>query len=164
MKPFVVLVEHGGTPARSWPVLRRSRVSSAPSRRRRGLAASGDSLVEAFPDVDGAAQGIRRSSARSTPSSRAPTRPSVASPPRTATSSQRSTRNFPYVLAFVVLLTVILLTRAFRSLVLPMKAAILNLLSLAAAYGIIVFIFQQGHGSETIWGVQRPSRSSPGSR
>src|SRR6266545_1776517 len=61
--------------------------------------------------------------------------------------------NFPYLLAFVVLLTYILLARAFRSLVLPLKAVILNLVSLAAAYGIIVFIFQQGHGSDAIWGV-----------
>ncbi len=61
--------------------------------------------------------------------------------------------NFPYVLGFVVLLTFILLARAFRSLVLPLKAAILNLVSLGAAFGIIVFIFQQGHGSEAIWSV-----------
>jgi len=61
--------------------------------------------------------------------------------------------NFPYVLGFVVLLTFILLARAFRSLVLPLKAVVLNLVSLAAAYGIIVFIFQKGHGSEAIWGV-----------
>jgi len=60
---------------------------------------------------------------------------------------------FPYVLAFVILLTFLLLMRAFRSVVLPLKAVILNLLSLGAAYGIIVFIFQWGHGSEAIWGV-----------
>ena len=57
------------------------------------------------------------------------------------------------MLGFVVLLTFILLARAFRSLVLPLKAVILNLVSLAAAYGIIVFIFQEGHGSEAIWNV-----------
>jgi RND superfamily putative drug exporter len=45
------------------------------------------------------------------------------------------------------------LTRAFRSLLLPLKAVILNLVSLTAAYGIIVFIFQMGHGSNAIWGV-----------
>jgi putative drug exporter of the RND superfamily len=61
--------------------------------------------------------------------------------------------NFPYVLAFVIVLTLILLARAFRSVVLALKAALLNLISLAAAYGIIVFIFQKGHGSETIWGI-----------
>ena len=60
---------------------------------------------------------------------------------------------FPYVLAFVILLTFLLLMRAFRSVVLPLKAVILNLISLGAAYGIIVFIFQWGHGSDAIWGV-----------
>ena len=46
-----------------------------------------------------------------------------------------------------------LLARAFRSLILPFKAVVLNLVSLAAAYGIVVFIFQDGHGSHAIWGV-----------
>src|SRR5205823_4460808 len=41
--------------------------------------------------------------------------------------------NFPYVLAFVIVLTLILLARAFRSIVLAFKAALLNLVSLAAA-------------------------------
>jgi putative drug exporter of the RND superfamily len=53
----------------------------------------------------------------------------------------------------VILLTFVLLMRAFRSIVLPLKAVILNLISLGAAYGIIVFIFQWGHGSDAIWGV-----------
>jgi RND superfamily putative drug exporter len=61
---------------------------------------------------------------------------------------------FPYVLLFVLVLTFVLLMRAFRSVVLPVKAVILNLVSLGAAYGIVVFIFQDGHGSEAIWDVQ----------
>ena len=61
---------------------------------------------------------------------------------------------FPYVLLFVLILTFVLLMRAFRSVVLPLKAVILNLVSLAAAYGIVVFVFQDGHGSEAIWNVQ----------
>jgi len=61
---------------------------------------------------------------------------------------------FPYVLLFVLVLTFVLLMRAFRSVVLPLKAVILNLVSLAAAYGIVVFIFQDGHGSDAIWNVQ----------
>src|SRR5205085_6453510 len=60
--------------------------------------------------------------------------------------------SFPYALGLVLLLTLILLTRAFRSIVLAVKAVLLNLLSLAAAFGIVVFIFQQGHGS-SLWGV-----------
>ena len=62
--------------------------------------------------------------------------------------------NFPYVLGFVVLLTFLLLMRAFRSIVLAVKAVILNLISLGCALGVVVFIFQQGHGSEAIWGIQ----------
>ena len=61
--------------------------------------------------------------------------------------------SFPWVLAFVVALTFILLMRAFRSVILPLKAVVLNLVSLLAAFGIIVFIFQKGHGSEAIWNV-----------
>src|SRR5205085_2838158 len=60
---------------------------------------------------------------------------------------------FPYVLAIVLLLTFVLLTRAFRSVVLAVKAVLLNLLSLAAAFGIVVLIFQQGHGS-SLWNVE----------
>jgi hypothetical protein len=37
---------------------------------------------------------------------------------------------------------------------LPLKAVVLDLISLGAACGIIVFIFQWGHGSETIWGAR----------
>jgi RND superfamily putative drug exporter len=61
--------------------------------------------------------------------------------------------SFPWVLTFVILITFILLMRAFRSIVLPLKAVVLNLVSLFAAFGIIVFIFQKGNGSEAIWNV-----------
>jgi putative drug exporter of the RND superfamily len=61
--------------------------------------------------------------------------------------------NFPLVLLFVIFLTYVLLLRAFKSLLLPLKAVLVNLVSLGAAYGIIVFIFQKGHGAEEIWNV-----------
>ena len=76
------------------------------------------------------------------------------SAPRSATSCTPSTATSRWVLLFVIVLTFILLTRAFRSIVLPLKAVILNLISLGCAYGVVVFIFQQGHGSEAIWNVQ----------
>ncbi|MDQ1671620.1 MAG: putative drug exporter of the superfamily, partial [Frankiaceae bacterium] len=60
--------------------------------------------------------------------------------------------SFPYVLGLVLLLTLVLLTRAFRSIVLAVKAVVLNLFSLAAAYGIVVLVFQQGHGS-SLWNI-----------
>lgn len=61
--------------------------------------------------------------------------------------------NFPIVLAIIAVITLILLTRALRSIVLAIKAVVLNLLSVGAAYGIIVFVWQMGHGSNTIWAV-----------
>jgi RND superfamily putative drug exporter len=62
--------------------------------------------------------------------------------------------NFPLLVALIALLTFILLARAFRSLILPLKAVLLNLLSVAAAWGLIVLVFQEGFGSDEIWGIE----------
>jgi uncharacterized membrane protein YdfJ with MMPL/SSD domain len=51
----------------------------------------------------------------------------------------------PYVFGFVLGLAFLLLLLTFRSIVIPIKAIVLNLLSVAAAYGILVWIFQEGH-------------------
>jgi uncharacterized membrane protein YdfJ with MMPL/SSD domain len=50
-----------------------------------------------------------------------------------------------WVFAFVLGLAFVLLLVTFRSIVIPVKAIVLNLLSVAAAYGLLVFIFQDGH-------------------
>ena len=61
--------------------------------------------------------------------------------------------DFPYVLAGLAVITFILLARAFRSLLLPLKAIALNLLSVGAVYGVLVLVWQDGHGAQTIWGL-----------
>jgi RND superfamily putative drug exporter len=48
---------------------------------------------------------------------------------------------FPWLVAGVLFLTYLLLLRAFRSLLLPLKAIVLNLLSIGAAYGLLVWVF-----------------------
>jgi len=53
--------------------------------------------------------------------------------------------NFPLVFAFVLGLAFLLLLLTFRSVVVPLTAIALNLLSVAASYGVLVWIFQQGH-------------------
>lgn len=53
----------------------------------------------------------------------------------------------PIVIAFVLTLSFILLTMVFRSIVIPVKAIIMNLLSVGAAYGLIVLVFQEGIGA-----------------
>jgi putative drug exporter of the RND superfamily len=163
--PHVILAERGATPralrqiaedvARSpgiWGA------SAPPSWRKDGVG-----LVEAFGTVDGNAR-----SARDTVSDlRHEVLPRAQGevgggvhltlggvPAETRDFISAVYGNFPYVLLFVLALTFILLMRAFRSLVLPAKAVFLNLVSLAAAYGIVVFVFQDGHGSDLIWGVQ----------
>ena len=62
------------------------------------------------------------------------------------------------MLTLICFLTFILLARAFRSLLLPLKAVLLNLLSVAAAWGLIVLVFQHGVGSDEIWGIE-PTRA-----
>ena len=54
--------------------------------------------------------------------------------------------SFPLLILFVLGVTFILLMRAFRSVLLPLKAVILNVLSVAAAYGLLVMVFQFGWG------------------
>ena len=61
--------------------------------------------------------------------------------------------NFPLMIALIAAITFILLARAFRSLVLPLKAVILNIVSVAAAWGVLQFVWQAGHGSDEIWGI-----------
>jgi putative drug exporter of the RND superfamily len=60
---------------------------------------------------------------------------------------------FPLMLAAVALVTFVMLARAFRSLLLSLKAIVLNLLSIGAAYGVLVLVWQQGHGSQAVWGI-----------
>jgi RND superfamily putative drug exporter len=52
----------------------------------------------------------------------------------------------PLMIAIVVLLSFIVLMLAFHSAVIPIKAAVMNLLSVGAAYGVVTFVFQEGHG------------------
>jgi putative drug exporter of the RND superfamily len=62
--------------------------------------------------------------------------------------------SFPLMIALITITTFILLARAFRSLLLPAKAIVLNVLSIAAAWGVLVLVWQHGYGSEAIWDIQ----------
>ena len=52
---------------------------------------------------------------------------------------------FPLAILFVVLVIFLILALAFRSVLLPLKAVLMNFLSVIAAYGVTVFVFQEGH-------------------
>jgi uncharacterized membrane protein YdfJ with MMPL/SSD domain len=60
------------------------------------------------------------------------------------------TSRAPLVFLFVLSLAFILLLVTFRSIVVPIKAIVLNLLSVGAAYGILVLVFQDGHGARLL--------------
>jgi RND superfamily putative drug exporter len=151
MKPLDVLVENGGNPhaivAKLHGVPGVVGATAPPSWHR-----GSDSLVEAFPAIDGAAPGIQGIVDRANDALKGTdgTLTGVAAVDRDFLHALFG--NIPYVLAFVLTLTLILLARAFRSVVLPIKAVLLNLVSLAAAFGIIVIIFQNGHGS-SLWNI-----------
>ncbi len=57
---------------------------------------------------------------------------------------------FPYVALVIVVATYCVLLFLFRSVILPLKAILINTLSIAASYGALVFIFQQGHFSNVL--------------
>ncbi len=166
MKPFQILVEGEATPAKLKSVVSTVAATpgvagaAAPEQWRRG----GTAIVEAFPAADGATRSMRPVISNlqdnvlpglQSGGSRV-TLGGVAAEDRDFVHAVYG--NFPYVLLFVIVLTYILLARAFRSLILPLKAVLLNLVSLGAAFGIVVFIFQIGHGSQAIWGVH-PTQS-----
>jgi RND superfamily putative drug exporter len=151
MKPFDVLVEHGADPSAVAAKLKHVDgivgATSPP-----GWQRGPNAIVEAFPAVDGAAPGIQAIIDRTNTTLQG-TGATLGGVPAVDRDFVHAVYgNFPYVLAFVLILTLVLLMRAFRSIVLPIKAAILNLLSLGAAFGIVVFIFQWGHGS-SLWNI-----------
>jgi putative drug exporter of the RND superfamily len=151
MKPFIVLVEHDGNPQAIAVKMRGVDGivgATAPAAWHSGQ----DSLVEAFPAIDGAAPGIQGIINRTNDTLQGTDGTLGGVPAVDRDFVHAVYGNFPYVLAFVMALTLILLTRAFRSIVLPIKAVILNLASLGAAFGIVVFIFQMGHGS-SLWNI-----------
>jgi putative drug exporter of the RND superfamily len=165
--PYVVLVEKAATPealAHTVAILDETHGiwgSAAPPSWRKGDVG----LVEAFGTDDGSSRAARTtmSTLKSAflPRIRGDLAGGGKAPDLTLGGFAPESRDFvsavygkfPFVLLFVLILTYVLLARAFRSLVLPLKAVLLNLVSLGAAYGIIVFIFQDGHGSKAIWGL-----------
>ncbi|AUG82037.1 MmpL domain-containing protein [Kitasatospora sp. MMS16-BH015] len=60
--------------------------------------------------------------------------------------------SFPLLFGIVAVVTFLLLARGMRSILLPAKAVLLNMLSVAASYGLLVLVFQHGLGMHALWG------------
>ena len=159
----------GSAPARCCP----TRCSSTRPARRRSCrpSAAWTASTGPWPRPTGA-----RAARRSSRPSRSRTAPARAAGPWSATCAPRRARpdpsarlggqpaankdfidavygSFPLMIALISVITFVLLARAFRSLLLPAKAVLLNIVSVAAAWGVLEIVWQSGHGSDAIWGI-----------
>lgn len=116
--------------------------------------ADGDAVVEVFPRSDTNAQAGRDAVDA--------VRDAAAAQPATAVGGGTAETmdfidgvygSFPLMLALISVVTFVLLARAFRSIVLPVKAIAMNLLSVFAALGVMTLVWQHGVGTELLFGV-----------
>jgi putative drug exporter of the RND superfamily len=151
LSPFDTVVR-SGDPAAVVATLKRTdgvRSAIAPADWRRG----GTALISVIPTADGNSPAGRATLDRI----RAATSGDVVTGGEAAQSADFLDSvygNFPLVIALIAGLTFVLLARAFRSVVIPLKAVLLNLLSVGAAWGLIVIVWQHGWGSSAIWGIE----------
>jgi putative drug exporter of the RND superfamily len=119
----------------------------------------GTALVDAIPVADSASgEGeANLASVRETAHAAGPDVRVGGQPASTSDFIDAVYGSFPLMIALIAITTFILLARAFRSLLLPAKAILLNLLSFAAAWGALVLIWQKGYGSELIWDIEATS-------
>jgi RND superfamily putative drug exporter len=154
LSPFDALVRSGdaGAVAEALAGVEGVRSAAAPADWRR----DGTALVVAIPSADGNSAAGRETLDR--------LRETAQSLPAAVTIGGEAAQSadfidavyakFPLTIALISFLTFLLLARAFRSLLLPLKAVLLNLLSVAAAWGLIVLVYQHGVGSDELWGVE----------
>ncbi|MGH2441716.1 MAG: MMPL family transporter [Chloroflexota bacterium] len=156
LSPFEVLVQNGNPAAvaaqlQHLPGVRGAIAPTAASWHR-GTAA----LVDVLPNAD-ASSGAGRATVttvRQAVKGQAG-RVRVGGPgPLTADFISAVYGSFPLMIFVIALITFLLLARAFRSLLLPLKAIVLNVLSVAAAWGVMVLVWQDGFGSKPIFNIQ----------
>jgi RND superfamily putative drug exporter len=153
--PHEILVEDGADPQRVAAAIRGVEGihgAVAPAEWRRG----GSALVEAIqaPDSGSGAGGRTLAEVRDAAHAAGPGVRVGGEPAANADFVDAVYGSFPLMIGLIAITTFILLARAFRSLLLPAKAILLNILSVAAAWGVLVLVWQQGYGSEAIWGIQ----------
>lgn len=157
ISPFEVLVQGGDPAAVARRLARvsdvRGAIAPADPAWRRGSSA----LVDVFPNADASSSAGRDavSHIRDAAAGGRGQVVRVGGPgPLVADFISAVYGSFPLMIVLIALITFLLLVRAFRSLLLPLKAIVLNILSIAAAWGVLVFVWQYGYGSQAIWGIQ----------
>lgn len=117
--------------------------------------AQGRQVVDAFPRTDGSSSAGRAlvSDVRDAAHRAAPGTVVGGQPSQNHDFISAVYGSFPLMIALIAVLTFLLLARAFRSLLLPLKAVVLNVVSVGAAWGVMELVWQEGHGSDFIWGI-----------
>jgi RND superfamily putative drug exporter len=117
--------------------------------------AGGTALVEAFPVADGSSSAGRDlvGQVRGAVHEASPQAQLGGQPSQNHDFIDAVYGGFPLMIALIAVITFVLLARAFRSLLLPLKAVLLNVVSVAAAWGVLQLVWQEGHGSQAIWGI-----------
>ena len=165
--PHEMLDRRRTDPAPVAAAQRGSTASTAPSRPGPDWRRDGTAIVDAFPVPTAATtRAATRSRACATP----PTRPAPdvrvgGQPAANADFIDAVYGSFPLMIALIAITTFILLARAFRSLLLPLKAILLNILSVGAAWGVLALVWQYGLRLGADLGHRtQPARSRPGCR
>jgi putative drug exporter of the RND superfamily len=155
--PHEILIEGGTDPERVVADLRSVEgIHGAVAPRSADWRREGTKLVEAIPIADSGTDegGATLERVRDTAHAAGPDVRVGGQPAANADFIDAVYGSFPVMIALITITTFILLARAFRSLLLPAKAIVLNILSVAAAWGVLVLMWQNGHGSELIWDIQ----------
>jgi RND superfamily putative drug exporter len=114
---------------------------------------SGTFIVDVLPSAatSSVTDNAMVSTVRATVARRAPGAHAAGDGPEQVDLVHAFYSRFPLVVALIALLSLLALARSFRSVVLPIKAVLLNLMSVGATYGALVIIWQHGYGSHAIW-------------
>ena len=160
LSPFELLVQHASPSAVAHHIASvpgvRGAVAPANWRRSRRQSGHATAVVDAFPVADGSSSAAVQTLDRvRTVAHSLPGRVRVGGMIAGNVDFVNAIYgNFPQMIGLIVLLTFLFLVRAFRSVVLPLKAVLLNLVSVGAAWGTMVLIWQDGFGSKALWGIQ----------
>jgi putative drug exporter of the RND superfamily len=150
LSPVEVVADSGGAAALPASLERVEGVTGAVAPSGPAWERDGQRIVDAYPrtDSEGTAHAVRDAAHAALPGARV-----GGIVAENADFIEAVYGSFPLMIGVMALLTFLLLARAFRSLLLPAKAVLLNVASVAAAWGVLVLIWQEGHGSEFLWGI-----------
>ena len=156
LTPIEVLVTEGSPPALETRLASIDGVRTVVPQLQASRPGGSSSLLTVIPSTDVNSDGGRAILSRV--DQVAHQGPELASVGGAAAANRDSTDaiygNFPLMIAVLTVITFLLLVRAFRSIILPLKAVVLNLVSVGATWGILSLVWQSGYGSREIWGVQ----------